>query len=61
MEHQLTVALEEVQRPLTLEDLSGTLDALSCLLRAAERHAPEYGPSGRSGVLCRCITACPPW
>lgn len=46
MENQLTVALEEVQRLLTLEDLSGALGALSSLLRAVERHAREQGPSG---------------
>lgn len=46
MNHQLTMALEEVQRLLTLEDLSGTLGALSSLLRAVERHAREQGPAG---------------
>lgn len=46
MENGLTLSLEETQSVLALEDLSGTLEALSKLLRAAEYRGRERGSSG---------------
>ncbi len=46
MENGLTLSLEEIQSVLALEDLSGTLEALSKLLRAVERRGRERESSG---------------
>lgn len=60
MESQLTVALEEIQSQLAIEDLSGTLIALSHLLRAAERREREQGSSGTTWRVVSLHHSVPP-